>query len=641
MNTTTDPIRILLVEDSSDDALLLLHALRPLGAVQSQRVDDVDALDKALRAGVWNIAICDHNVPGLDAPHSLRRIQEYDPDLPIVVVSGDHGEEIAVSMMRAGARDYLVKDSLARLPEVIKRVVAEAAAKRRQRAAERELEQSRELLQMAVEGARVVIWHWFLAENKLQFTPRLEDMFGVEPLPELASIDAAFASIHPEDRPVVESQFSRCVSGEVDELEAVYRLQTGSGETQWVETRGRLFRDEAGTPSRLSGTIVDITNRRQLEEQLIHSQRSEAIGRLAGGIAHDFNNLLTVVLSYCQLLETRRLDATAADDVSCIRAAAERAASLTSQLLVFSRRQVTRVLSVDVNDVCRGIEPLLGRLIGEDVTIVWELDDVQTIRADPTHAEQVVTNLVVNARDAMPEGGRVLIGTRSRLGAEVPFACEEASRWVELCVADEGTGMDARVAESAFEAFFTTKADGKGTGLGLATCRMVVEQVGGHVAIESTLGEGTRVYAWWPAEQDQEAEAFPRQRSSVRRMPGTGRILLVEDESLVRGMAAMALRDLGYTLSAAEDAEEALAGLEGNVSPPDLLITDVVLPGMSGPQLVATLRARWPSLPVIFTSGYASETVMERGLDADDVNFLPKPYTPSKLAAMVVQVFRS
>lgn len=640
--TTAEAIRVLLIEENTDDALLLLHALRPLGAVSTQRVDDMTSLDRALRAGMWHVAVCDNNLPGAETTATLRRLREHDADLPVVVVSGNHGEAGAVAMMKAGARDYLVKDSLERLPEVIKRVIEEAAGRRRQRAAERELDQSRQLLQLAVEGAQIVIWHWFLAENSVSFAPGLHEALGTQHLPDTASFSDALALVHRDDREAVEAEMRRCVAGEIAELETVYRIVAESGEVRWVEARGKLFRDARGAPARLSGTLIDITKRRRLEEQLMHSKRGETIGRLAGGIAHDFNNLLTVVLSYCQLLESRSLDDGAASDVSCIRTAAERAAALTGQLLVYSQRQVTRSVPLDMREACDAARLRVDSLLSNGVRCAWDLQEAGVVLTDPSHVEQVVTHLVTNADDAMPAGGQIKVSLRSRAGRDVPFACEPDDAWVELCVADEGVGMPTHVSASAFDPFFTTKVDGKGTGLGLSTCRTVVEQAGGHVAIESELGAGTRVYAWWPSQPQADmpveglpAEPEPACAAEIARVAKAGRVLLVEDDPLVRGMASMALRDLGHGLTAFEDAEEALSVLKADGTAPQLVITDVVLPGMSGPQLVASLRARWPSVQVIFTSGYASETVLELGLDATDVDFLPKPYTPSQLTDLV------
>ena len=436
----------------------------------------------------------------------------------------------------------------------------------------------------------------------------------------------SFVLRHPDDAEQVERAVASIVAGEdVPPLE--FRLQHKDGSWRTVEAIARL-RLQDGEPVVVSN-YRDITERRELQEQLLHAQKLEAVGRLAGGIAHDFNNLLTAIGGYTEFLvggfdvaDPRRGDAIE------IQRATERAAALTRQLLAFSRRQVLQPEVLDVSFVVADLESLLARLLGEAVELTSSVDPGCFVEADRGQLEQVITNLAVNARDAMPSGG--VLSVRAR------HVQHEGKPHVEIEVADTGTGMDSDTLAHLFEPFYTTKDKGKGTGLGLATVYGIVAQSGGEVRVESELDSGSRFSVLLPLapapEPVTEAPAEPQLALS-----GAETILLVEDEDTIRRLVRDVLGRSGYTVLDAPEGESALELLRANEI--DLLLTDVVMPGMSGPELARLATTERPSLRVLFTSGYTNEP--EEILAGPGAAFIGKPFSPKSLVAKVREVLDS
>jgi PAS domain S-box-containing protein len=390
---------------------------------------------------------------------------------------------------------------------------------------------------------------------------------------------------------------------------------------QWVEGRatGRVW------------SFRDVTERKRLEQELLQAQKLEAVGRLAGGIAHDFNNLLTTILGYSELLlRGRPDDEELQEDVGEIRKASQRAASLTRQLLAFSRKQVIEPRLLDLNALVAESTGMLRPLIGEDIDVSTVFaPNLPSVRADPLHLEQVIVNLAVNARDAMPGGGKLLLETATLQRAE--SGATPAAECVSLRVTDTGSGMDEATRERIFEPFFTTKEKGKGTGLGLATAYGIVKQSGGDIRVTSERHVGTTFEILLPAVREPAAEEAPRRDGRMAPLPGAT-VLLAEDEDGLRALNARVLEALGYRVLAASNAADAPALLERQPAPPDLLVTDVVMPGASGRELARRLRDRHPGIRVLYVSGYAEDA------SVDDDAFLQKPFTPERLSEKVAEL---
>ena len=387
--------------------------------------------------------------------------------------------------------------------------------------------------------------------------------------------------------------------------------------------------------------VADVTERKQLEARYRQAQKMEAVGQLAGGVAHDFNNLLTAVLGHAELL-LRRLPAGERAQRSAreIVHAAERAAALTQQLLAFGRKQVLQARVVSVNEVVAEAERMLERVIGEDVELVARLDPaLPAIVADPTQLHQVLVNLVVNARDAMPHGGRITVDTSRHDvdGAlEVHDGVMPPGRYVRIAVGDGGVGMDRATQARIFEPFFTTKEVGKGTGLGLATVYGIVKQLDGYIWVYSEPGLGTTFHLYFPASGEAAEPTVAEEPAALA--GGRGTVLVVEDEASVRALVVEVLDECGYAVLEAGTPEEALRRARAHPGPIDLLLTDVVMPGMNGRELACQLGAERPGVPVLYMSGYSDRAIVERGVLDDGVEFLPKPFTPATVAARVQQV---
>ena len=518
---TNKALRALIADDSENDVLFLLRALRKAGYEPVyERVSTAPAMKAALQRQTWDIVISDYEMPNFGGFEALQLLKESGHDLPFILVSAVVSEETAVAAMKAGAHDYIMKRNLVRLAPAIERELREAQTRGARKAAEEALRQS--------------------------------------------------------------------------------------------------------------------------EEQLRQAHKIEAVGRLASGVAHDFNNILTVITGHSELL-LRQLDA---DDprrknAEQIEKAAYRAAALTRQLLTFSRKQVIEPRVLKLNAIILNIEKMLRRLIGEDIEFCTVLDSgAGHIKADPGQIEQVIMNLAVNARDAMPNGGKLTVTTanttldKNQLN-NFPDLC--AGDYVMLTIADTGTGMSEEVKAHLFEPFFTTKPPGKGTGLGLATCFGIVKQNTGHINVHSELGRGTTFKIYFP--QVQSALESPR----VRIMPteatgGNETVLLVEDEPVVRELAVATLREKGYTVVEAVNGEEGLRMARQHDGKIDLVLTDVVMPVMGGKEMADALRTSHPDTKVLFTSGYTEDAMGHHGVLRPGILFLQKPYMTATLARKVREV---
>ncbi len=506
--------------------------------------------------------------------------------------------------------------------------------------AQEALREAEERMRFALESASVGVWEVDYATGLARMTDVLEAQYGWKSGTFDGSLEGFLAGVHPDDRARVRAAVRKAEESGSD-FTTEHRALWADGTVRWLTSAGRIYVDDDGAPVRGLGISIDVSEHHSLEQQYRQAQKMEAVGRLAGGIAHDFNNLLTAILGYCELLIFELAeDDPRRDDILQIRQAGESAARLTRQLLAFSRKQVVEPAVLDLNTIIEAMGEMLRRLIGEDVEIALNLGSgPMAVKVDPGQMEQVVMNLAVNARDAMPDGGVLTIETAAVvLDEDYAEAHLDVTPgpYVALTVSDTGAGMSAEVQERLFEPFFTTKEVGKGTGLGLATVHGIVTRGGGIVRVYSELGKGAAFTVYLPRSEGKRAAASDARRT---RRPGTASetVLVVEDERRLRTLTKRMLERVGYTVLLAGTADEAVKVFDGNPSI-DAVLTDVVMPRASGPELSDQLRERKPDLKVLYMSGYTADAISHQGILDPDVAFLHKPFTIEELERKLREV---
>jgi two-component system, cell cycle sensor histidine kinase and response regulator CckA len=650
---TGDKIHVLLVEDNPGDARLVKGMLSrdENGGFTVNRVSTLAEAMRDLAPGSeTQVILLDLGLPDGIGLESLRRIMPLAQDASVVVLTSYQDEELGIAAIREGAHDYIIKGQVdgRQLRRILRYSVerqkmqsdlrAEIARRARvQQALERSQERYRLLLETAPMG--IVITD---EQGKVvQANAEMLRMFGYAPRELIGHL---IEMLLPE-RFRISHQLKRS-----DYMKEPHARQLGLGMELFARRKdGTEFPVEIslGPLTTEEGTlvpavVVDITARKKMEEQLRIAQRMEAIGNLAGGVAHDFNNLLAVILGCSDIaLDALAPEHPAAKKLEMIRKAGASAADLTRQLLAFSRQQMLQPHVLDLAEIVGRSEVLLRRLIGENIEITVSPEpSLGCVKADPGQIEQVLVNLAVNARDAMPQGGRLSIEARN---CELDDSYKDKhqpvipGRYVMLAVEDTGCGMDADTQARIFDPFFTTKELGKGTGLGLATVYGIVKQSGGYIWVYSEVNKGTTFKVYFPR-VEQSAEPPKPDEPEGMVLQGCETILLAEDSASLRQMAREYLESTGYTVLEASSGSEALERAKDFQGPIHLLLTDVVMPGMSGPELASEVASLRPGIKIIFTSGYTDDAIGRQGVLDPTAAFLQKPYRPKALARKIREV---
>ena len=549
------------------------------------------------------------------------------------------GKRIEVTAMRADGSEIPVELTITAIGELPRPTftafIRDLTERKR---AEAELRQSEERYRDLVENAHDIIYSHDLEGNYTSINRAGEQITGYTREESLAlNISATVA---PEDLSKTREMLRRKIAGEkvtAYEMEIIAK----DGHRVAVEANTKLVYQD-GVPVGVQGIARDVTERKQLEEQLRQSQKMEAIGQLAGGVAHDFNNLLTAINGYSSLaLQRLEDDHPIKPYIEEVKKAGDRATNLTRQLLAFGRKQILQPLAINLNGVVSDMNKMLRRLIGEDIVFTAKLDaGVGKVMADPGQVEQVLVNLIVNARDAMPRGGNLTIETKN-VELDEEYGSKHVGvapgKYVLLAVSDTGEGMTEEVRHRVFEPFFTTKEKGKGTGLGLSTVYGIVKQSGGNVWIYSEPGRGTTFKVYLPQVESEKRE-LGEEVVDIAPRGGSETILLVEDEAVVRGLARRILEQAGYSVVEASRGDEALRFCAEHAAELDLLLTDVVMPEMSGKQLADQLKSQYPELKMVFMSGYTDDSIVHHGVLDSGVEFIQKPFTPAALVRKVRDV---
>jgi two-component system cell cycle sensor histidine kinase/response regulator CckA len=636
---TEGPLRVLIIENDPNDAELCILALRQDGLeVNPDVVQTAEEFRTRLSSKVYDVILADYTLPGWTGMDALKHVQQERCDVPFIIVTGTLGEEAAIACIKAGASDCVLKGRLPRLSVAVRRALEEKSLREERTRAEQALKASLERYRLLFERNLAGVYSVALDGRMLDLNEACARMFGY------TSRERAMAHTLWEVAPnVAEMQMLiALVQKQKGFTDLEVRLRRIDGRPLWVLGSASLIEGEDGKPAAIEGTLIDITERKRLEEQLRQSAKMEAVGRLAGGVAHDFNNLLTAILGYSDLLLERlpgnsQLSRYAGE----VKKAGERASSLTRQLLAFSRQQVLAPQVLNLNTVVADMQKMLRRLIGEDIELMTSLEpQLGNVKADPGQIEQVILNLAVNSRDAMPQGGTLTIETanlelndgRDLMVFEQPSV--RAGKYVMLAISDTGCGMDAETQTHIFEPFFTTKGKDKGTGLGLSTVYGIVKQSEGYISVRSEPGQGATLKVYLPCVKQESAEVKPREPPSTARQ-GSETILLVEDEDAVRELARVVLLAKGYKVLEAASGEEALKICEKHVGPIPLLVTDVIMPHISGQELARHVAALRPETKVLYMSGHTGGAIGRPEISDSESPFLQKPFSSETLTRKV------
>jgi two-component system, cell cycle sensor histidine kinase and response regulator CckA len=626
------PLNVLLVEDSANDAELHMIELRRAGFdLECKRVETEPDFLAELKK-LPDIILSDYSMPEFNGLRAAELLKKSGLNIPFILISGTVGEDVAVEAMKHGATDYLLKDRIARLGIAVERALEQKRLRderdRVEEARRASEERYRTLFDYAPDGIVIADPNSYYLDANASICRML------------GYTHDEFIRLHASD--IV-------VQSEVEHIgPALSAIKVGSDyhrEWQFRRKDDSVFTAEviatAMPDGNLLGLIRDITERKRLEMQFIEAQKMEVIGHLASGVAHDFNNMLGVIIGYGDMmmveLDPNGLPHKCAEE---IRQAAERAVGLTRQLLLFSRKQAVQTVVLDPNEVVTSMDKMLRRLIDENIELNFiPGNEIGQIKADSGQVGQVLMNLVVNARDAMPNGGKLTIETNN-VALDEDYVRNHAGAtvgdYVMLAVSDTGGGMSAEVKARLFEVFFTTKPKGKGTGLGLATCQTIVRQCGGHIEVQSESGKGTALKIYFPrVEQSVDMPTKPAAAAKPLAR-GTETLLLVEDEPSVRHLACSILESQGYNVLRANNGQEGLrVAREYKSDPISLVITDVIMPLMNGKVMAEWLKATYPEIKILYTSGYTDDAIAEHGVLEPGVAFLSKPYSPATLARKV------
>jgi two-component system cell cycle sensor histidine kinase/response regulator CckA len=631
-------LRVLVVEHDDADAELCLMELRRAGfEVEGDIVETRERFLAKLADATYDIVLADYRLPSWTGIDALNDIKALGVDLPLILVTGTMGEERAVECIKLGVADYVIKDNLVRLPIAVRRAIDEkrsreerTSAEARIRDAYRALEESearfRKLTEASFDAIDVSQGGVVLDANDgflRMFGYRRDEVLG-RPITDFCA---------PESVDALRDRLARGIEGTY-ELIGLRK----DGRKLFLEGTGKAHEID-GAPARITA-LRDVTARRQLEEQFRQAQKMEAVGQLAGGVAHDFNNILTAIICTADLeLMEEHLPPNVRASLETIMGSARRGAAITRQLLAFGRKQVNQPKTVVINEVIDGLLPMLHRLIVEDIRIETHLNARGAIVADPSQLEQIILNLVVNARDAMSSGGLVAIETRDETVASPRHAVDSTlmpGRYCVLVVRDDGSGIDDATQARMFEPFFTTKDAGRGTGLGLSTVYGIVKQSGGYIVVESGIGHGTSFSIYLPRHKSRTSPTSGA--STIPDLHGSEVILVVEDEAAVRAPISQAFRLLGYRVLEARNGADALVVLDEDHGPVHLVVSDVMMPEMNGVDLVARLRRLYPRLRALFISGYGDDVIRSRGSLAEGIAYLAKPFTPNEVVARARQL---
>ena len=602
-----------------------------------RRVETREAFQTELERGRFDLIISDFGLPSYDGLSALESARQKCPDIPFIFVSGTMGEEAAVNSLKEGAADYVLKERLSRLPASVQRAMRDARDRAERRRIEEELERRNELFRQITENVDDLIVVLDLEGKRLFNSPSYRSLLGD---PEALIGTDAFAEVHPEDRERIKHLFQETVTTGVGRR-TEYRFLLNNGIIRFIESQGSVIRDAEGKVSQVVVVSRDVTERKQIEAQLLRAQRMENIGALAGGIAHDLNNVLGPILMVGELLRDELASEESKKMLDTATASAQRGAEMVKQILSFARGVGGERGVIQVGHLVKEIDKLAKDTFPKLIRIQTKVaKQLRPVMGDATQLHQVLLNLCVNARDAMPEGGVLAIEADNTVlhGKTTRMQEQPASgAYVVLAVSDTGTGIPTELLDRIFEPFFTTKEQGKGTGLGLSTVMSIVKNHGGFLEVSSQVGKGTAFKIYLPASTTTEAQ--PAQGTTPEPQMGQGeQILLVEDELAILEITKETLETFNYRVLTAADGVEAVTLYRQRKGEISIVVTDLMMPIMDGPALIRALRQIDPQVKVIAVSGLGSVAKLTEAENLNVQAFLTKPYTTNKLLTALHEV---
>jgi PAS domain S-box-containing protein len=628
-------IDLIMVEDSAVDAELIADSLKGAGLAATVRlVEDEPAFRAALEKRLPDAILSDWSLPNYSGRRALATAHERCPDIPFIFVSGTISESTAFEALREGAIDYVFKHQLHQLGPALTRALNEAGA-------QRALRESEFLLRTLLQNIPELVWlkdanGVFMLCNRM-----VESLYGAKEADITGKTDYDFVdreladSFRDSDQKAMAACKPSSSSEWVTFADNGRRALLDSIKAPMFDTEGKLIG--------ILGIARDVTEHHNLEQQLRHAQKMEAVGTLAGGIAHDFNNILNVILGYgTMVMETLAAGTPSREHLNEVLIAADRAANLTKRLLVFSRKDDVELKYIDINEIIIGLQKMLVRIIKENIDFNLELADRPLIlKADPGQIEHVLINLATNAKDAMREGGRLTISTSiEELDAEYVAALGSVTdgKYVLITVADTGHGMDAEIRKKIFEPFFTTKGVGEGTGLGLAISFGIIKQHKGCINVHSEPGHGTAFKIYLPLSEESASLDSKKKVAPPPVGGGNETVLVAEDDPALRQLAGIMLESFGYRVITAEDGEDAIKKFEENRESISLVLLDMIMPKKSGKEVSEEIRKVSPLIKIIFTSGYTVEILKSMDLTGNGFEFITKPYQPRDLLLKVREI---
>jgi two-component system, cell cycle sensor histidine kinase and response regulator CckA len=627
------PLRVLIAEDDPLDAEQVVRELRRAGFEPEWKRVDNEAEFVASLGPDLDLVLSDYTMPQFTGARALEVLQEHGVEVPFIIISGSIGEDIAVNVMKQGAADYLLKDRLMRLGQAITHATEKGRMRRERKHAEAALRESEERFRQLAENIQDVFWLTDMAKNRMLYiSPAFEAIWGRSCADLYSSPRAWLDAIHPDDRErVLHSAVTKQSQGLYDEE---YRIVRPDGSERWIRDRAFPVTNAAGEMDRVAGVARDITEQKELEARFLRAQRMDSIGTLASGVAHDLNNILAPIMMSASLLRRELNSQQREEIISTIEESAERGAQIIKQVLAFGRGLEGERCPLQASALIAEMMKIIRGTFPKNLTVECSIEpDLWLIIGDATQLHQVLLNLCVNARDAMPDGGKLGLAAKNLdLDASYASMLPEAQPGphvvIEVC--DTGTGIPPEIVERIFDPFFTTKGVGKGTGLGLSTTLGIVKSHGGFIQVSTQPGKGTTFRVYLPASP--QADAPPSDVSREDVPEGHGElILVVDDEASVQSAARISLESAGYRVILAADGTEALAMFAMNSESVAAVLTDLMMPHMDGVSMIRALRAMTKNLPIIASTGLG-EKVQLADLKAMNVEFiLRKPYGANTL----------